>query len=52
MERSFTAPSPAHPFGTDEMGRDILSRVFHGARASVLTEKEKEHVQASTARDR
>lgn len=25
-------PSPAHWFGTDEFGRDILSRVFYGAR--------------------
>src|SRR5262245_55027634 len=25
------APSPAHPFGTDNLGRDILSRVVWGA---------------------
>ena len=25
------APELAHPFGTDEFGRDILSRVMHGA---------------------
>ncbi|MET0416171.1 MAG: ABC transporter permease [Actinoplanes sp.] len=24
------APSPAHPFGTDYLGRDLLSRVVHG----------------------
>jgi peptide/nickel transport system permease protein len=29
-------PSAAHWFGTDELGRDILSRVVHGARASLL----------------
>src|SRR6266446_6610871 len=29
-------PSPAHWFGTDELGRDILSRVVHGARISML----------------
>lgn len=30
------APSPAHWFGTDELGRDILSRVIYGARISML----------------
>ncbi|WP_216322004.1 ABC transporter permease [Deinococcus aestuarii] len=29
------APSPAHLFGTDELGRDILSRVLSGARVSL-----------------
>ena len=29
------APSLAHAFGTDEVGRDILSRIIHGARASL-----------------
>src|SRR5688572_29738075 len=28
-------PSPGFPFGTDELGRDILSRVIHGARISL-----------------
>ena len=30
------APSLAHPLGTDEIGRDILSRMIWGARASLL----------------
>jgi peptide/nickel transport system permease protein len=30
------APSLAHPFGTDEIGRDVLARVIWGARASLL----------------
>ena len=29
-------PSTAHWFGTDELGRDILSRVIHGARPSLM----------------
>ncbi|GAA2097502.1 MULTISPECIES: ABC transporter permease [Brevibacterium] len=29
------APSVAHLFGTDTLGRDVLSRVLHGARQSV-----------------
>jgi peptide/nickel transport system permease protein len=29
------APSSAHPFGTDELGRDVLSRVLAGARHSL-----------------
>lgn len=28
-------PSPRHPFGTDDLGRDQLSRVIHGARYSL-----------------
>src|SRR5690606_38672089 len=27
-------PGPGHPLGTDDLGRDVLSRVIHGARAS------------------
>jgi peptide/nickel transport system permease protein len=29
------APSWAHPFGTDELGRDTLARVLHGAQVSL-----------------
>ena len=29
-------PSPAHPFGTDRYGRDMLSRVIMGAKTSVF----------------
>ncbi|MBA2453707.1 MAG: ABC transporter permease, partial [Chloroflexia bacterium] len=31
----FQGPSPTHWFGTDELGRDILSRVMYGARYSM-----------------
>jgi len=29
-------PSPEHPFGTDNLGRDILSRVILGARGALM----------------
>ncbi|MET9449022.1 ABC transporter permease subunit [Streptomyces cinerochromogenes] len=29
-------PSPAHPFGTDALGRDLLARVAHGALDTLL----------------
>ena len=29
------SPSSAHLFGTDELGRDVLSRVIYGSRISV-----------------
>ncbi len=32
---SFQPPSLAHPFGTDEVGRDVLSRVIFGSRLSL-----------------
>ena len=32
---SLEPPSREHPFGADEFGRDILSRVIHGARVSL-----------------
>ncbi len=28
-------PSPSHPFGTDELGRDVLSRMIWGSRVSL-----------------
>lgn len=30
-----TPPSPEHPFGTDDIGRDIFSRVIYGAQISI-----------------
>jgi len=29
-------PTAAHPFGTDELGRDVLSRLLHGSRVTLL----------------
>jgi len=34
-EIRLAAPSWAHPFGTDDIGRDVLSRVIYGARISL-----------------
>ncbi len=34
-DRLFGAPSWAHPFGTDELGRDILTRVLYGGQTSL-----------------
>jgi peptide/nickel transport system permease protein len=32
---SLSEPSASHPFGTDRLGRDVLSRVIYGARVSL-----------------
>jgi len=36
LRMGVTPPSFAHAFGTDELGRDLLSRVIHGGRISLL----------------
>lgn len=36
VTQSLAAPSAAHWFGTDELGRDLYSRVIHGTRVSLL----------------
>lgn len=36
IPQRLAAPSAAHLFGTDEMGRDILSRIMYGARISIV----------------
>lgn len=33
---TFAGPGPAHPLGTDQLGRDTLSRVIYGARPSLV----------------
>jgi peptide/nickel transport system permease protein len=35
LERRRDPPSAAHWFGTDDLGRDVLARVLHGARVSL-----------------
>lgn len=36
MDIQLLAPCRAHPLGTDALGRDVLSRVIYGGRASLL----------------
>ena len=36
QNRTFASPSWDHPLGTDQLGRDMLSRVIHGSRISLL----------------
>ena len=36
LERRLERPTLSHPFGLDELGRDILSRIVSGARISLL----------------
>lgn len=36
IENSLAGPSVEHPLGTDQFGRDVLSRAIFGARVSVL----------------
>ena len=35
LDHVLAGPSWAHPFGTDEVGRDLLARVLHGLRISL-----------------
>jgi peptide/nickel transport system permease protein len=35
LTRQYLAPSLDHPFGTDDLGRDIFVRVMHGGRISL-----------------
>ncbi len=36
LDRIAESPSWEHPFGTDQLGRDLLSRVLYGGRISLL----------------
>ena len=36
LSRRLETPSVSHPFGLDELGRDILARILDGARISLL----------------
>jgi len=35
LANNYGGPSPKHPLGTDELGRDTLSRLVHGSRVSL-----------------
>jgi peptide/nickel transport system permease protein len=36
LSSKLLGPSWEHPFGTDQLGRDVLTRMLHGARVSLL----------------
>jgi len=36
LARRFNPPDRAHPFGTDNLGRDVLARMIHGSRVSLI----------------
>jgi peptide/nickel transport system permease protein len=36
LQHTLAPPSAAHPFGTDDLGRDVLSRVLVGARVTLM----------------
>lgn len=36
LDAALEGPSGRHPFGTDELGRDVFARVVHGTRISLL----------------
>ncbi len=36
VAKPFQPPSLAHPFGTDDLGRDVLAGVIHGSRTSLI----------------
>jgi len=36
LDRALLGPSATYPLGTDQLGRDILSRIIYGARLSLL----------------
>lgn len=36
MKALLQPPSFSHPFGTDQFGRDVLSRIIHGSRISLM----------------
>jgi peptide/nickel transport system permease protein len=36
LATGISTPSPSHPLGTDDLGRDVLSRVIVGARTAIV----------------
>lgn len=36
LSQAFRTPSPAHPLGTDDLGRDILARIMYGGRYTLM----------------
>ncbi|MGQ0604526.1 MAG: ABC transporter permease [Anaerolineales bacterium] len=36
VAKPFQSPGPAHPLGTDDLGRDLLAGIIHGSRTSLI----------------
>ena len=36
MQEMLASPSMSHPLGTDQLGRDVLSRVLHGGQITIM----------------
>jgi len=50
--RALRPPSAEHPFGTDDLGRDLMSRMLYGLRTSLLASAPAAVSMSAAARSR